>query len=228
MKKYGLKCFAAAVLFGVLLSACGKNAVEQPSDTAVISDSSEKGSTVKDSAVQDSNALEPITNEVVNTEITGQDAVVSGENANGQTDEMDKVNDAEGRNLEDKMREVRELEEEEVLAFVKKVSGIDFSGYISGASGVTYSNLYYVRLYITGGMEADAEELVKELCGDGFDPSQRMIPKANNRICDEMRRLTPIRGYDYMHLGENGAKTAQTTFYTAVENGETSIFVFGH
>lgn len=131
------------------------------------------------------------------------------------------------RKQEVDVKTIRDLEKEEALAAVMGDTGIDFSEYISDAAGVDYNGLYYVRLHISGGKEAAAEKNLRELCGEGYDPHTRMIPKARNRICDELNAVGPAWAYQYMHSGKGGAKTATTSFFTAVENGETSIFVMG-
>lgn len=126
---------------------------------------------------------------------------------------------AEGEGMTD-------LSYEEVMSFVKGSLGEGFEECTGEADGIRDDVFYSVCLKIKPEAEDKVTELLHNLAGEGIDAGKRKLPAMQDRICDKLRGMEPLRIYDYMRQGENGAKTKTTEIYTARAEDGLYLFIF--
>lgn len=122
--------------------------------------------------------------------------------------------------------EKTELMYEEIIKLVEDSLGEGYAECISDSGGVKDGALYSIYLKIKPDQEEKVLNLVTSLCGEGQDVSSRSLPRMKNEVCDKLNEAEPIRVYDYLRQGENGAKTKSTEIFTARLNGDLYVFIF--
>ncbi|MDO5456166.1 MAG: hypothetical protein Q4F25_04530 [Eubacteriales bacterium] len=119
-----------------------------------------------------------------------------------------------------------DLSYEEVMRFVEGSLGEGFEECTGEADGIRDDVFYSVCLRIKPEAEDKVTELLHNLAGNGIDAGKRKLPAMQDRICDKLRGMEPVRIYDYMRQGENGAKTRTTEIYTARAEDGLYLFIF--
>jgi len=120
-----------------------------------------------------------------------------------------------------------DMNKDSILPMLKEDLGIDLSGYTDSADGVMRDSIYYVKIYVSEGAEAEIEQIITGLCGEGMKASSRKRPILNNRLSEDFQKAELFAVYDFLRAGSNGAKTTSVTFYTAKSEGRMSVFIFG-
>ena len=122
--------------------------------------------------------------------------------------------------------DVTDISYEEAISASEKILGKDCMDYFADADGVRDGAFVSICLKAKTGKEDEAVSLLNTLCGKGEDAGKRPLPATGDRICQKLREMEPLRVYDYMRQGENGAKTKTTEIYTAQSDKNLYLFLF--
>lgn len=127
------------------------------------------------------------------------------------------------------LQEDVEMSIEEIFDLLSKIFGSGCEAFAAEVeTAVDSKQRLFIRLAVTPGLEEAADNWLSSFGGSGHDASNRKLPAFDNKVCEQLRQMTPVKAYSIFRQGEDGVKTASTEIMTAKDaDGNLHIFILG-